>query len=418
MVVKLLSAYEKKQKKYARLTQKSSLENCTQTLQHFLNFFEDGHVFVIDRPSFSEKKLENIKKKVRSAKKSPEKLNQLLSKVKNEKGLQGQWTDGTSVIAIVKEKNKYNAYILTSNNPEVQPGELKATFSEIPGGYEGAYYPYDYQKRYGRANVYKQGLQMKMGGEYWKRVRLNEKINIHDFSPDDIIEPTIVQLDHQNTLVTFPSFRVSKPVIDSIIEAHHDLLVNTTNLIVDIRGNTGGNAVYFNLIPYFSSRPLPGSQGHVLASEDNLKYFQRSVRWAPDIYEPLVKSIEENMGKIVDGPKYPGHDIPHFSTKIENVAILTDEACMSAAESFIIHSRRTSDKIKIFGSPTGGVIDYTSVNVVILPSCDQNILFGYPTGTLHKDIPDNGFNKTGIVPDVPIPDKIDDKIKYIVDYFK
>lgn len=46
---------------------------------------------------------------------------------------------------------------------------------------------------------------------------------------------------------------------------------------------------------------------------------------------------------------------------------------------------------------------------------------GYPTSTLTKNIDKNGFNKTGIIPDVPIKDKVKDKvkdkIKFIVNYY-
>ena len=101
-----------------------------------------------------------------------------------------------------------------------------------------------------------------------------------------------------------------------------------------------------------------------------------------------------------------------INSKIQHVAILTDEACISAAESFILEAKSSSDKVKTFGSPTGGVIDYTSVSSVVLEgSGKQHIIFGFPTSTLHKDIPLNGYNETGIVPDVYINNQVQDKIK-------
>lgn len=90
---------------------------------------------------------------------------------------------------------------------------------------------------------------------------------------------------------------------------------------------------------------------------------------------------------------------------------------MSAAESFIIHSKGSSNKFKTFGSPTGGVIDYTSINTLKLNSGNQNIYFGYPTSTYYKEIPKNGFNKTGIIPDVFIKENVKDKIEFIINYY-
>ncbi|MEM7110542.1 MAG: S41 family peptidase, partial [Bacteroidota bacterium] len=117
------------------------------------------------------------------------------------------------------------------------------------------------------------------------------------------------------------------------------------------------------------------------------------------------------------GPLYPKKRFKPANTKIRNVAILTDQGCMSAAESFILHSKRASTKVLTFGDRTAGVIDYTSVNTLPLHSGKQNIYFGYPTSTLHKEIPDKGYNRTGIIPDVPIPAKVKDKISYILDYY-
>ena len=91
---------------------------------------------------------------------------------------------------------------------------------------------------------------------------------------------------------------------------------------------------------------------------------------------------------------------------------------MSAAESFIIHSKRASSKVKTFGSPTAGVIDYTSVNSLLLDSGKQYIYFGYPTSTLHKDIPDRGYNETGILPDESIAKDVKDKVGFIVEYYR
>ena len=95
-----------------------------------------------------------------------------------------------------------------------------------------------------------------------------------------------------------------------------------------------------------------------------------------------------------------------------------DNGCASAAESFILHAKGASDKVLTFGSPSRGMIDFTSVNSLLLKnSGNQNIYFGYPTGTLHKEVMERGFNKTGILPDNPVPTS-EDQIQYIIDYYK
>ena len=76
-----------------------------------------------------------------------------------------------------------------------------------------------------------------------------------------------------------------------------------------------------------------------------------------------------------------------------------------------------SNKVRVYGANTAGVIDYTSVMSVRLKSSgNQNIYFGFPTSSLSKeyaiDYP-NGYNKTGIRPDVAIPSSVEDKILYV-----
>jgi len=47
---------------------------------------------------------------------------------------------------------------------------------------------------------------------------------------------------------------------------------------------------------------------------------------------------------------------------------------MSASEYFILHSQSASYKVTVFRQPTGGVIDYTSVNMLKLDSSGPNPL--------------------------------------------
>ena len=198
------------------------------------------------------------------------------------------------------------------------------------------------------------------------------------------------------------------------------LLQQTSHLIFDIRGNTGGNAIYFSFIDAYAKQNLRSSQGRVLASESTLAYYERLAKNSPNLYQPVVDRVKANMGKVVDGPAYPDQVFkPSADFNFQKVAILTDEGCMSAAESFIIHSKAVNHDVQTFGKPTAGVIDYTSVNAIPLASGgNRHIYFGYPTSSLHMDIPKNGFNKTGIKPDVPISEKVEDPIQFIVNYWK
>lgn len=419
------SAFDSQIEDYRKKAKTTKSKDCTQLLKEFTKYFDDGHLFVSEKPKYNKEELEIFKKNIKSNKPS---VKSILRTLKFEKniienngldGIIGKWSDGISELAIIKDEGYYRAYVLNSTNEHIEVGELKAEFKEVTDGFEGLIYSYDYEPMYIEGNLYKEATILKIiGASVWGKTESSKTREISMINHKDIKQPKIIKLDDKNTLFSIPSFSYDYSKFIKIILDNEELLKNTTNLIFDIRGNTGGNAVYMAFMDLYANKTLPSSQGKVLASEATLLYFQRYLKNSANIYEPVVKRIKENMGKIVDGPLYPEQTFEPYESKIQNVAILTDKACASASESFILHSRLASTKVKTFGSPTRGMIDYTSVNVLKLDSGDQNMFFGYPTGTWHKDvISENAYNKTGLIPDVPINSTVDDKVLFIVEYY-
>lgn len=397
---------------------------CTSFLQEFLNQFKDGHLFVFERPQYPPNDLTSFKSKVIS---NRIEINELMTQLETQKattnlvgidGLIGRWSDGNSVFTILKEKDEYKAYVISSKDTSSVIGGLKAHFRKNRNGFDGMLYAASYRPRYVTGNIYKEGTLIAMdGGTYWGEIESSFAREIGMINKENVLLPVITKLDDKNTLFSIPSFNIEGKQFNKILEDNYDLLINTTNLIFDIRGNTGGNAIYLSFLDAYATKDLDASQGLVLASEDTKLYFEAQAKFAKDIFGPVVDRISKNPGQIVDGPQYPAKRMKPLKTKIQRVAILTDNGCMSAAESFILHSKNVNNKVITFGSPTGGVIDYTSVNTIKLNSSGiQTIYFGYPTSSLHKLIPANGYNRTGIMPDIPIKESEKDKVKFIVEY--
>lgn len=289
-------------------------------------------------------------------------------------GIIGHWTDGVSEFAIIKNEGYYRAYIIKSSKESVQPGELKAQFKSTADGFEGTYYSYGYSPRYVKGNIYKEAtLLVFTGANYWGKIRDGYVRELDIINKNDVRLPVVKKLDNDNTLFSIPSFMADPQKFNKVIFENLELLKNTKNLIFDIRGNVGGNAIYFSFLSAYATQTMKGGQGLVLASEATKTYFETLAKNNLEVYEEVVTSIEESMGKIVDGPAYPDRKFQPFESKIKNVAILIDSGCMSAAESFIIHSKAASTKVKTFGKPTNGVIDFNSVNTLKLNSGDQNI---------------------------------------------
>lgn len=413
------AAYQKRLANFRSTVQSVSPEKCSESIQEFLNFFEDEHLFVFEQPEYTDDQLEGFKTKIKASKVGKQ---QLIDDVLNYRGkekLVGFYWDGTSTLAILPKGDLLEVRIIESTNELVESGEMKASFKATPENYFGTYYAYNYAPRYIEGGLYKQySLFSLNGGIRWKKIKPADlKKDLASFNDPTL--PYFTDLSNGVTVFTIPSFSADYQQFIGILTENVPLLQRTTDLIFDIRGNTGGNAIYFSFIDAYAKQNLRSSQGRVLASEPTQVYFERLAKNSPEIYQPVVNRIKEHMGEVVDGPAYPERTYkPSTDFSFQKVAILTDEGCMSAAESFIIHSKAVNPNIQTFGKPTAGVIDYTSVNAIPIPSGKRNIYFGYPTSSLHMDIPKNGFNKTGIVPDITISKKEKDPIQFIVDFWK
>ncbi len=417
--------YDQLKKEYEGLTKDIVLSGCTEVLQEFLNFFEDGHLFVTEFPDFSQNQKDSLKDYSRGIMTSDQVEKQLNSQSSIEltdgDKIIGRYSDLDSEISVIKRGEFYDAFIVKTKKEGTLEGELKARFRWTGDGYKINYHTYDSTSRFLTGDLYKENTLLKIsGGVSWVKLDSPNEKELEMINWDEGLRaPKIMMMDENTVLFSVPSWNLNYQDFVALVRKNRDTLLNATTLILDIRGNTGGNGIYFPFFYVFADRNMPGGQGHVLASPDNEKYFKRNLQFSKDIYGPVVEAIQNNMGEIVDGPQYPGRKFKQSKrSKVKNVAILTDGACMSAAESFILHAKGASTKVKTFGSPTRGVIDYTSIFMVRLESGDQKIMFGYPTGTLNKDIPSNGYNKTGIVPDVPISEDVEDKVAFIMDYYR
>jgi C-terminal processing protease CtpA/Prc len=138
-------------------------------------------------------------------------------------------------------------------------------------------------------------------------------------------------------------------------------------------------------------------------------------------FQELVERMKREPGKVVvadvwgnppGGPEPPG---PKFA-KPENFALLVDRGSVSAAEAFVLAAWK-SDRVTLFGAPTGGSIDYQSVSIVPLACATHGLRLGYPTLASSENLPKGGFNAAGIPPDVPIGPQIEDQLKFVVDWY-
>jgi hypothetical protein len=417
-----LKAYNKQKSIFKQVAPLISSSNCAEFIGFFLKQFKDGHLYVFEIPKYSETEILENKRIINSFKINKDSLSKTLKNqiylIASRDQIIGKYSDGKSNITVIKSNKNYKAYSDFVTD-ETNSNKIIAEFSyKEDHYYSGTYYGYKNKPRFINGSLYKDFTVLSMGAIVWAKLNEGSKMNSVKQNP---ILPTIKNINSETLLITIPSFIVDYQFFLKLLAENDKAFKKCKTLIVDIRGNRGGNAIYFPLIERFANRnTVSGSQGKVLASLDTKLYFESMIRYSEAIYKPVVERIEKNLGEIVDGPKYTDIALDKIENSIENIAILTDGACASAAESFILHSKKANGSIVTFGSPTEGMIDYTSVNSSVLKtSMQQNIYFGYPTSSLGyaDEKHPNGYNEKGIFPDVPINNAVQNKIKFIIEYY-
>jgi hypothetical protein len=409
---KIESAYQVHQREYRLLSSKTNLTSCTKLLQAFLDFFHDGHLFVSEFPKLPETELAAGKTWIKS-----QKIDLNLIKP-GQSAIEGYWTDGLSKFVLVENHNPQVLYthvalVLQAADPE-KVGEIKFAVSKNKNNWEGVYYTNAYAPRYVKVTPYKQNSILSIwGGITWGRLA---EQNAPIYPPT---LPTVKKLDEQTVLLSLPSFLLDKKDFDKVLREHLQVLTSAEYLIIDLRGNTGGNGIYFDLLSLYYEKPIPAQQGFALASADNLEYFKKFASTRQnDPYAPVVASMERDKG-IVPGPTFQPLVVKPISSKLKKVAILTDHSNMSAAETFVLFSKATSNKVYTYGENTGGVVDYNNINMVSLGCDTQGIHLGYPTYSLNQEVHlGKGYNQTGIPPDVRVKTERPDILAWVLEHMK
>jgi hypothetical protein len=423
--------YERFKKGLTQEALKSSQQECIKILKKYTSYFNDGHLFVFETPLYTKEELAGFQNAVQTHPLSETEAIQYFTKNKSRlDAIEGIWYGPNQgyKIAVIKKPGTaqtFIAVVLETKNALWKPGFIKASFTKKGTKYTSVYYTGNFTPAEYEIGIHKNAV-MNIGpliyfGKTYPVSREQAYLNKNDASL-----PTITKLDADHVLVSIPSFLVEYPYMDSLVKAHQKDITSAKNLLIDIRGNAGGNAVYFPLINLYYTKPHQDSHGLALSSPNTIRYFEASSARRTkqpgdtglDVYARVAKDMKENPGKIVNGPAWKKDSNNIIFPLPQNVSILTDRACASAAESFIIHSKGYSDRVTTFGDNTYGMIDYTSTTGMSLLCPKQNYFFGYPTSTLHKRIPANGYNEKGIPPDVRIDDKETDKIQFILNWLK
>lgn len=209
--------------------------------------------------------------------------------------------------------------------------------------------------------------------------------------------------------------------ISSLLEENDFELRTTKNLVIDVRGNGGGNSFsYYPLLKYCLPKGKKlndldlmdnGALGYgqeILYSERNCDVrieiiedlMQKSMSKSDeDIFKQAIRELKELRGRgfVKEIGEEDDSDVIGDS-EVENVYILTDSNCCSVGDSFV-YLFKMLPKVRVFGRPTQGILDYSNVAYALL---DEYALV-YPTSRLLSLDYGKGMMGKGVSVDEYIP---------------
>jgi len=430
--------------------------DCVRLLQAYVGWFEDGHLFVSrGAVSLSPDDSAGLRDAAPRVGWREADMLSYFNDTARLDPIEGIWVDPSGLrLAIARSDRAGHAsgatsflgVVLNSSLPAWKTGDVKAEFERLPdGSYDAVMYDdarvathpnVPVRGAAGGARLQREGLLLHMAPVTWGRlhpVRPGIEGHIDPLNPR---APT-ARIAGDNTVVFhIPSHVPSHAArLHLLVDQFRGALARADNLIIDLRGNEGGSSTVTRvLMPFLvtaerrPARYLGDGSSAVLASEDNAKAFA-GMNWVPAGLAARVRDAEpgslvpfadpQTDARQSQAARVPDGDAPSARAVLprpRNVAILMDSMTVSAAEAFILEAMRY-EKVTLFGQPSGGAIDYQSVNMVRFGPRESGLLVGYPTIIGSDMLPRGAVRPTGIVPDVALDPADPDPVLRIVEYY-
>ena len=403
-----------------------TIPDCETLLYNWLSFFRKGHIGIVNL-SVARKNLSTIIdtgavisqfKNWPELKTDTSQFKDYLQQKKHA-DFEGIWSSPPYTVAIKMEDTAYIGFIIKVDGVYWHPGQIKLRIQKTDQGYTGIYYMRDHSE-------IKTGEVYLMGNNYLQIGDFTYERLMPKFKKDTSIEnyfsslnsnvPFLKKINPTTLLLRIPSFEHDqKNKIDSLLLINKKLLLNTKNLIIDLRNNGGGSdASYNQLLPYLYTNAIRtvGTQYYStkLNNQRMLDFinkpeygFDSSEKvWAKTSYEKLEKHLGEFINldsTFVSVDKF--NSVKRFP---QSVGIIINNGCGSTTEQFLLAAKQ-SKKVKLFGTTTYGSLDISNMYFINSP-CNEFQL-GYCL-TKSFRIPGMAIDGKGLQPDFYIDKTIPD----------
>ena len=234
--------------------------------------------------------------------------------------------------------------------------------------------------------------------------------------------PYFEKIDEEIVLIRIPSFLPKYyEAINELIQEHHEVLTNTPNLVLDLRGNGGGSDQCFNiLLPYVCPESINVVGADVRATQGNIEYLRELTKiheFSEDALSQindLTEIMAKSLGGFVEMVPTQTISLGEVFAQPQKVAICIDKKCASSTEQFLIFALE-SPKVTLFGENTAGCIDFSNLVPAQTPS--KNWTLFYPISR-SKRIPSKQIDGFGIEPHIRLDTESEVFINEVVRYLR
>lgn len=408
-----------------KAAQTENLQDCKILLERWLDFFRDGHTYIImSNNQAAEVYSESIDISEKQFKSDYQKksydLNPLL----------GIWKNGGYTVAIMPSSKTntrdrdYVGVILKSSNPNWKKGEVKLELkSNFGTSYQINYMMGDHSLKKVKGEQTELGvLEVETLSEWvklWPVVESTKQLSEIELNFDKF---HISYIDEVPYLRLPDFYSVEWEYVDSLMQAHHENIIKADFMVVDVRGNGGGSdGTYFPVLPYLLNGPITLPSNGFWLSEYNteilINAFAASKGLSVEEYAIKEKKEYDMFNENRGTAYFKGNGTWTFNADTlyngpKKVIILTDEEVASSGETFVYRANQ-SDKVVVYGQNTAGVVDgFNGAPFDI--GCFQVV---FPTSYRAPDIKDNPIDPYGIAPDVYVDESVD-VLAYAIEHMK
>lgn len=376
--------------------------HCMLLINRYLRFFRDQHLVL--EPEYTP-----VIEKITL---SPAQL-ELLEKPASGPVMGIYESDSMGKIALVKSPHglrQYAAVILQSPLPAWSPGDVVFELAAIaPDKYDLVNYSHQ-RVTLDTVTINKQRNGLEALG--WQKAGAGHSQPSREM-PAFTDMPTATtffrQVDDSTGYLRIGGFTAADfPVTDSVLNANDEYLRKNPRLIIDIRDNgVGTDKLTERLRPLLYTQPVRIVGADFLATTDNIAAWSRILDQQsgqmPDEYlEQTRKAIHQGdglQGRLVSMGPDENMILPAPLPAPVKVAVIVNNKCSNAAEQFLLEAVQ-SGKVKVYGTPTAGALDYSNVNEVkfTAPACTIR----YPVTRSRRVAAGQGIDNKGIQPSVKL----------------